>query len=505
MTGLYRKPVLSGPTTAPGQALLCFVAGALTPFAFAPFDILFLAILGPALLFYTWIAASPRQCFLTGYAFGLGLFGVGVNWLHISINLFGGVNLVGAYVFTYLLVAFLALYPAVTGLVGKSLFPQSPGRLLLAVPFLWILSEWARSWIFTGFPWLNLGYSQADSPLSAMAPIAGVYGVSLLTAGLASALVFFMITNNKKRIVTACITLAVLVGGYFSRDINWSTSDGKISVALAQAAIPQEQKWQPEQRQYTLDLYRALTGPYRDTDLVIWPETAIPMFHHQAEPFLQQLENNYIGSSGSLLTGIPFRDSSTGRYYNSILILGDTPGIYHKRHLVPFGEYLPLDRWLRPLLDAMQIPMSNFSAGDAEKPVLQAGRYTVGVSICYEDVFGEEVIDALPEAEVLVNISNDAWFGDSMAPHQHMQMARMRAIETGRYMLRATNTGISAIIDEKGNVIAQSPQFKPHTLAGTVQTFTGLTPYARTGNSTIILFAGIMVILLLVRQRYSSG
>lgn len=501
MTGLYRKPVLSGPTNISGQALLCFIAGALTPFAFAPFDILFLAILGPALLFYTWITASPRRCFLTGYAFGLGLFGVGVNWLHISINLFGGVNLFGAYVFTYILVAFLALYPAVTGLVAKLLFPALPGRLLLALPLLWILSEWARSWIFTGFPWLNLGYSQADSLLSAVAPITGVYGVSLLTAGLAAALVYFMITNNKNRIVTACITLAVLIGCYFSRNIDWSTTEGKISVALAQAAIPQELKWQPEQKQHTLDLYQALTEPYRDANLIIWPETAIPMFYHQAEPFLQQLENNYIGTGGSLLTGIPFRDSNTGRYYNSILMLGDTPGIYHKRHLVPFGEYLPLDRWIRPVLDALQIPMSNFSAGNAEKPLLLAGSHAIGVSICYEDVFGEEVIDALPEAAVLVNISNDAWFGDSMAPHQHLQMARMRAIETGRYMLRATNTGISAIIDDKGNVIAQSPQFKPHTLAGTVQTFTGLTPYARTGNSAIILFSGIMLLLLIVRQR----
>ena len=278
--------------------------------------------------------------------------------------------------------------------------------------------------------------------------------------------------------------------------INWTTEkDNVISVALIQGAIPQEIKWKPDQRQRTLDLYLSLSDQYRDSQLIIWPETAIPILHHQAKEFIQQLADEAKNHNHDYLVGIPFKDLDSNRFYNGITVIGSNNDTYYKQHLVPFGEYLPFDKWLTPILNLMKIPMSDFSAGQNRKPVVRAANEIIGVSICYEDVFGEEIIAALPDATILVNISNDAWFGDSIAPHQHLQMARMRALETGRYMLRATNTGVSAIINEKGVITASSPQFIPHVTSDKVKPFEGLTPYARFGNLPVITVAFLLLLI----------
>jgi apolipoprotein N-acyltransferase len=287
--------------------------------------------------------------------------------------------------------------------------------------------------------------------------------------------------------------------------IQWTVSQGEeIPVALVQAAIEQEIKWQPEQIQRTLELYLSLSEPYWGKKLIIWPETAVPVFYHEATAFIERLETLARQRQSVLLTGIPYMDPAGKNYYNSLMVIDSQREIYHKRHLVPFGEYLPFGRWLRPLLGFLRIPMSDFSAGVSPQPLVHAADIPVGVSICYEDVFGEEVIEALPEARLLLNISNDAWFGDSIAPHQHQQMARMRARETGRYMLRATNTGVSAIIDEKGKIISKAPQFKPHVIAGSVKLFSGSTPYARFGNLPVILFSLLILISCLIYQSKHS-
>lgn len=488
------------------RAFVCLLAGALTPLAFAPWHLYPVSIITSALLFYIWTGDSPAAAFRHGYLFGLGLFGTGVSWLHISINLFGGVNLAGSLFITLVLVAYLALYPAACGYLARRLFPASATvSLTLIFPALWVLTEYCRAgMLYMGFSWLQLGYSQTASPLGAMAPLAGVYGVTLVML-LCSALLVVFITGAKRSRITAIIMILSLWGGAAGLgEISWSKArQDDIRVALIQGAIPQEQKWQPDQLQPSLKHYLDLTAPYWGYDLVIWPETAIPAFYHQVKEFMSDLYTAGRSNGTTLLVGMPVLDSESSDYYNSIVRLDEEVTIYHKRHLVPFGEYLPLDTLLRPLLDFLEIPMSDFSTGSQPTSLLAGNKINIGASICYEDTFGDEVIDALPVANVLVNISNDAWFGDSLSPHQHLQMAQMRARESGRYMLRATNTGITAIINEQGEIIARSRQFQPDTVAGVIRLFDGATPYARFRDLPTILLA--VILLFIVRYKTSGA
>ncbi|MDZ7734783.1 MAG: apolipoprotein N-acyltransferase [Gammaproteobacteria bacterium] len=276
-------------------------------------------------------------------------------------------------------------------------------------------------------------------------------------------------------------------------------------VALVQGAVPQAIKWKPEQLRESMHLYYDLSRPFwKEADLVVWPETAIPAFADQLSDYLDVLREQAIALDTPLIAGLATRDQGDGHYYNSLLAIGAHEDIYHKRHLVPFGEYLPLKTLLQPLLSFLEIPMSDFSAGDAKRPLLDVGNLKAGVSICYEDTFGEEVIQALPDADFLINVSNDAWFGDSIAPHQHLQMARFRSLESGRYMLRSTNTGISAIIDHNGNVTARSPQFASDVLISKMRLYSGSTPYVITGNAAIIWICVISLAALLLAGRHTN-
>jgi len=488
------------------RRLAALAAGAVLPLAYAPYNLWIVAILSCAVLIGLWLNSTPRSSFITGYLFGLGMFGVGTGWLHISINLFGGVNLVGAIMLTFAFVMFIALFPAGAGyLIARLYLPSWPAssRVLL-IPAIWTLAEWVRSWIFTGFPWLNLGYTQTDSPLSGLAPLTGVFGISLAVMFTAATLVCVLSTPIRKQIPVLLAVFMLWGISLYSANHDWTvprTDD--ISVALIQGAVPQQLKWTPEMRQPTLDRYFELTEPHLGTDLIIWPEAAIPAFYHQIEAYIARLMQLTRATDSYLLTGLPYQDPQTGKYLNSVVMLGDEVSFYFKRHLVPFGEYLPLDFILRDVVDYLGIPMSDFSAGDNTPPVLRTDTFAMGISICYEDTFGDEVIEALPEAAILVNVSNDAWFGDSLAPHQHLQMARMRAIESGRYLLRATNTGITAIINEKGHVVADIPQFMPATLTGTARLFDGMTPYAHTGNYLVLglIFLLLIAAIGLRRQR----
>jgi apolipoprotein N-acyltransferase len=485
-------------------SILSLIAGILMPLAYAPYNIFFIAILCPALLLLIWTKCSPGKAFCYGYLFGLGMFGAGVYWLYISINLFGGVNIIGAILITALLVTFISLYPALVGYIGRRWFKQNDVVfLLLACPSLWVISEWTRSWFLTGFPWLNLGYSQSDSLLSGVAPVLGIYGVSWLTFFIAALLACLYHNRGKQGLTIVFSILLLAISSWSLTLVNWTKPvKNDISVALIQAAIPQKLKWRPELREQSLELYMKLSEPYWGNELVIWPETAIPAYNFTVTSFIDKLALLTKKSRTTFLSGIPSKELETKEYYNSVMMLSEgKTGWYHKQHLVPFGEYLPLKPLLGVILNFLKIPMSDFSPGQQESPILIADNLSIGISICYEDTFGEEVIQALPEATVLVNVSNDAWFGDSLAPHQHLQMARMRALETGRYMLRATNTGISAIINEKGKIIKQSPQFKPTALSARITTFEGSTPYARWGNIPVVLTALFLILLLLYQTR----
>lgn len=475
-------------------AALALIAGALLPLAFAPIGLYPLAIISPALLFYLWLQATPRRAFIGGYLFGLAYFGLGVSWVAVSMYRFGAMGLVLSALATLLFVLFLALFPAVMGWLSRRYWGglRKGPYLLLCLPALWVLLEWLRGWIFTGFPWLLLGYSQTDSPLVGAAPVLGVYGLSWLAAISAGLLVCIWQAPNKFRYAGLLAALLLWAASAALSMLDWSHAEGRpLQVSLIQGNVPQELKWRPQQRQATIDLYTRLSQSRWQRDIVIWPETALPAFYHEARDFLHSLSVDARENGGAtLLLGLPVSPAQeNGAYYNSVVRVGEPDQFYFKSHLVPFGEYIPFKAVLGDLLDILQVPMANFSRGDSEQALLEVAGVRAGVSICYEDAFGEEVIRGLPHAALLVNVSNDAWFGDSLAPHQHLQMARMRSLETARPMLRATNNGVSAIIDHKGRVLASSPQFQVVVLDGQVQPRAGSTLYVRTGNWPVIMFS----------------
>ncbi|HEB95888.1 MAG TPA: apolipoprotein N-acyltransferase [Sedimenticola thiotaurini] len=489
------------PSASPGglsprlAALLAFGAGVLTLFAFAPFGLYPLAVAGPALLLWIWSRSSARQALLAGWLFGVGLLGPGVSWLHISIDQFGNVGTPLAILITLLFVLLLALFYALPGWLARRLLPQAEDRpsFLLLAALLWLLAEWSRGWFLTGFPWLSLGYSQIDSPLAGWGPVIGVHGIGLLLLVSAVSLVLLVTGPWSRRLAAGLLLLSIWLGGYALQQVNWVVPAGpSLRVSIVQGNIAQAEKWKPANLRPTLAMYRRLTLAQREADLVIWPETAVPSFVGRVDAsFLRPLQRQLEERDTTLLLGIAEWDRDRGQYYNSMLALGSGGrASYRKRHLVPFGEYMPLKAWLRPLIDWLQIPMSDFAPGDRSRPpLLTLAGYPAGISICYEDAFGDEVAAGLPTAAFLVNASNDAWFGDSLALPQHLQIARMRALESGRFLLRATNTGISAIIDPDGGLAAVAPAFRRTVLDGRVLPLAGRTPYVRIGDWPLLLLA----------------
>ncbi|MBT3058889.1 MAG: apolipoprotein N-acyltransferase [gamma proteobacterium symbiont of Ctena orbiculata] len=467
-------------------SLSALLAGALTTLAYAPFGFWPAALVGPAVLFLLWLQ-RPRLGFRTGLLYGLGLMGSGVSWLHVSIAQFGDLGWLFPLVVTFLFVLLMALFYACMGwLAGR--FETTKGVVLILVfPSLWVLLEWWRGWFLTGFPWLQIGYSQIDSPLAGYAPLLGVLGVSWVTL-VSVGLLLSLGGPPRKRVWYLGLAASIWVAGWLLAEIEWSRPMGPpIRVALIQGNIPQAEKWLPEQLLPSLVLYANKTKENLDRDLIVWPETAVSAFQFQVdEAFIVPLETTVRNHDTDLVFGVVQMDEARERYFNAMVALGnDQRDHYYKRHLVPFTEYLPLKGILWPLVDLFTIPMSDFSTREAE-PLMRVGDYLVGLSICYEDAFGNEVIEAIPQAAYLINASNDAWFGKSLAPHQHLQIARMRALETGRYLLRSTNTGISAIIGPDGEILAKSPLLELDVLQGGILPMQGVTLYARLGNLGIL-------------------
>ena len=495
------------------RVVLVLLAGGLMPLAFAPFELYPLGLLALTILFFLWQRARPWQAFRTGLLFGLAMFGAGTSWIYISIHDYGYVPLALSIFLTLLFVFVLAIFPALCGYVAVRIrvvlerwSPQSEvWFVLLVLPVLWMLFEWCRGWFFTGFPWLLVGYSHVNTPLAGFAPLLGVYGVSLLAA-MSSALVLLALCRKMGEVRGGY--LLVLVGlwgsGAMLLHVDWTREKGKaLNVSLVQGNISQDLKWLADMRAPTLDIYATLTRAHWDSDLIIWPETAIPMFSYQAQPFLEMMTAEAALNDTDLLVGLVYQDMESGEYYNSMLGLGVDGGRYDKHHLVPFTEYLPLKSVLAGVIDVLDVPISDFAAGDARQAPLRLAGHAIGISICYEDAFGEELINSLPQASLLVNVSNDAWFAGSIAPAQHLQMAQMRALETGRELMRATNTGISAFIAADGRIRQEAPQFSTQVLTLDVQPRSGATPYVRLGNTAALTLAFLIIagVMILLRQR----
>ena len=489
------------PKSQPALLAAAAAAGALTVAGFAPLSVFPLPIAALCLVLFLWRTATPRTAFLAGFAFGAGLFGVGASWVYVSLHDFGMMPAPLAAIGTVAYCAILSLYPAGAGWCFSKIKTGRPVSIVLAFAALWTLFEWWRGWMFTGVPWLALGYSQVDSPLSGFAPVVGVYGVSF-AAVLCAGLLYVVITGAwRVRLAGGLVLLLTLGLGYLLQQIEWTSAEGApIRVALLQGNISQDLKFQAARYAATLTTYKRLIDA-ADARLVVLPETAIPRFLDTVDPaYLNEIARSAAARNTDVLIGVPIRDPD-GRYFNSVTSVGVSPSQrYDKAHLVPFGEFVPWGfHWV---VQTVAIPMSDFSLGKANpRPLALAGQ-RVAPNICWEDAFGEEIIRQLPEATLLVNVSNVAWFGDSLAPAQHLQISRMRAIETGRFMLRATNTGMTAIIDARGGVVARLPQFTEGVLAGEAQGYTGATPYVRFGNHpTVLACLALIAALAFLRRR----
>ncbi|MEC9375684.1 MAG: apolipoprotein N-acyltransferase [Pseudomonadota bacterium] len=483
-----------------------FFAGVSMVFCFAPFGFSWLAPFLIAVLWSLWEGASPRQASFLGFYFGFGLFGAGTWWLYISLNIFGGVWPPLALFLMFCLIAFMSGYIAFSGwLIVKLSVSNTLLRFLIVAPSVWTLFEWLRGWVLTGFPWLSIGYSQPESFFGNIAPITGVYGVTWLVCFTAGLIITFIKFNLKIRIFSVSLVVLLITFLWLSGQRVWTYSTGEfLRVALVQGAISQEKKWLPENLESTLKNYAALTLQNKNHDLIIWPEVAIPALPFEVKDFLDTMREEMIKNNTQLLTGILDFDISRGQYLNSLWSIGDKEGFYNKRHLVPFGEFFPVPRFLRSWLRLMNLPYQDLAEGQDDQSLLFVKDVPIAAMICYEIAFGSEQLPFLPSAELLVNVSNDAWFGDSFAPHQHLQMGQMRSLETGRYLLRATNTGITAIINPKGKIVRQINQFAPGVLSGNVEPRGGSTPYIIWGNKFVVSLCLIFIFIsgLLKRKNF---
>jgi apolipoprotein N-acyltransferase len=489
---------------------LALPLGALLALAFAPADIVVLAFVCPAALFLLWHGVTPREAAWRGFLFTGGTFLAGTYWLYHSIHLVGQAPI---WIALFLMLGLVAIMAAYTAAIGYAVARWAPraGALhwLFLLPALWVLAEWVRGWFLSGFPWLALGYTQLATPLRGFAPVLGVYGVSLAVAVSAGALVALLLGDRRDRIVTAVIALCVWGTGTGLARVHWTTERGApLQVALVQGAVPQSMKWEPDHRARTMQLYAGLMVPHLGVDVIVWPESAVPALEENVRPYLMQMAALANENGSSLVMGLLRRDAQRDAYYNSVAAYAlDQPvQWYDKRRLVPFGEFFPVPQAVREWLRLMNLPYSDFEPGPDDPAPLRAAGESLAPTVCYEDAYGSEQLSVVRQSSLLVNVTNDAWFGDSTAPHQHLDISRMRSLESGRAMLRATNDGVTALIDYDGTLLATFPQFQPGVLTGAVQPRAGLTPYVRFGNWPVLgaVWLAVAIIVITQRRRHTS-
>ncbi len=474
------------------------IFGAACTFAFAPFALFWLCIPILAVLLKAVQSVGQARAFGRGFLFGAGMFLSGTYWVFISVHDFGGAPVFGAALLTLFFALFWALFPAVTAWLINTCKPFNLSMVdSLAVACLWVLVEYVRgALLLNGFPWMQAAYSQIESPLAGFIPLVGSYGTTFVVIFCAAMLASIR-SISTPALYPLIFVIAVHGVGQGLRCVQWTEAGDKpISVTLIQGNVSQDKKWQSDYRIKTMRNYQKLTEQHWDSDVVVWPETAIPAYERQVEEFyLSPLEQLAIANNTDIIVGLPAKGKALSENYNRALTLGKQRGVYNKNHLLPFGEYMPLQPISDWVMDALGVSLGNFVPGGDQQKMMIAGGYPFAMSICYEDAFASVFINHLPQAAYLVNITNDAWFGDSLEPYQHMQIAQMRALETGRYLLRATNTGLTGIVDSKGVLIKQAPLFKQATLSGKIYPVTGMTPFAYLGDQIVIAIVGLILII----------
>ncbi len=482
---------------------LALAAGVASVTAFSPFDWWPVLLLAQGILFYLWRDGNARVGFTLGFCFGLGQFGFGVSWVYVSIQVFGGMPPVLAGVCVLGFIALLALFPALAGWTQAYLGGgNTRARLLLVIPSSWIFWEWVRSWIFTGLPWLSTGYAMLDTPLAGFAPLGGVYLVGLIvTLSVVSLLAF-----DKSRPVVwmpLIMVTVIWVSGFWLQSLSWSQRQGEpVNVAIVQNNVPLLDKWGEANRSRIIAEYFARSDEHRDKDLVVWPEGAVPDYLENLDPaFWARIQDH----PADFAFGTLHQPRGGTEYFNTIVAAGKELRLYNKQHLVPFGEFFPMQGLLDPILRHLTIPMAAFSPWQGPQEPLPLAGHLAAVSICYEDAFPHEWRNQVAEAGFLLNVSEDMWFGDSLAPHQRLQMARFRARESERPMIRSSNNGLSSLIDWRGSVTVAAPQFAKAVTTGSIEPRTGITPFIRFGDWPVLGVIAIMLLAGLLFGRVSLG
>ena len=496
-----------------GAALLL---GAATVFGFAPFGLSALPVLTLAGLFWLWQRATPRAAASFGFAFGIGLFGAGASWVYVALSLFGGMAGVLAAIATVVFCAYLALFPALAGWTAARVTAGDDALRLAASAACWTLTEWLRSWMFTGFPWLSVGYAHVQAPLAGYAPLGGVFLVGLAvaaSAALAVQIATALEARRQRAALAASVALvAIWAAGFGLRAIDWSHPVREpLSVSLVQGNVEQDVKFERAHREATLTVYAALAAEAKGR-LIVLPESALPMFADEVpSEYVARLRDEAQKRGGDLLLGLflaePGERGEQDRYYNSVVTVGQAPlQVYRKRHLVPFGESIPLKPVTGWFINrVLHIPIADQTAGPADQAPFAVAGERLAVNICYEDAFGSELAREAAEATLLVNVTNDAWYGRSLAAEQHEQIAAMRAVETARPMLRATNTGITSIIDHRGREVARLPWFTRGILEGKIAGREGATPYLRLRDAPPVAIALVVIAICFARRRSLLG
>lgn len=475
--------------------------GVLATLGFAPFDFWPAPVIALAGLFLLCADSSWKRATLLGWLFGLTHFGTGVYWVFISTHIYGGAPLWLGLLLAIVLFAYMAVYPALVCTFASRLGLWRHATGWVALPALWLMSELLRGWVYSGFPWLSLGTIALDMPAERFAPLIGLHGLSAMFALSAYALFRTFGVRGFMRPITLGLSLLPLSGALLPPATQWTLEAGEpLSVAIIQGNVPQDQKWNRGMGDQVMARYREMTLASLDAKLIVWPEVVPNEPLDRVVPYFSELDKQVEAAGSTLLAGVLIREPDA--IYNSMLALGSTKGRYDKRHLVPFGEYFPIPDWLRPIMDVLGTPYSDFSSGGLRRvPIVVSGQQ-LGISICFEDVFGSEFARESRDARILINATNDAWFAGSSAPYQHLEISRFRALENGRWLVRATNTGISALIGPDGVMRARSGMFAIALMRGEVTPRTGMTPYARRGDIPLWWTGTAILLLVLVPRMF---
>jgi len=498
-----------------GQLFVALVLGAIQVFAFSPFEQWW--VLYPSMIGFFWllqqVQKSTQRCFLVSFTFSISMFIATLHWIYVSMDLFGGMPFIVSALLIVLLCAYLALFPALTLWASTGfLWLSDSSRYLLLIPVLWLISDWLRGYLLTGFPWAYLGYSHADTPLVGFAPVLGVQGVTLAIMMICGALI--LIIQKQKIVLSITLICSLLVTGYFLQKQQYSIPQAEIMVSLVQGNIDQNKKWQRDHLTPSLFKYLDLseTGLDSEHELIVWPESAVAALEVDMQSFLKPLSIKLAKQDKTLITGIIGYTLANDAYHNSIIALGKLPegydyaltgeNRYQKHQLLPIGEFVPFENLLRPLAPYFNLPMSSFQRGDKIQANLHSGLTTFTSALCYEIAFPELLRNNMTEQTgMLLTLSNDAWFGDSIGPDQHLQIARMRAIEFARPLLRSTNNGVTAIYNGKGEELGRLPRNRAAVLSKKVHPAFGKTPYQTYGSTPLYLYCLLILIGVFLRYK----